>query len=60
VSGDGWVELADAIGLVRQQLVTAQLAGRQVVAGRVLTFAVGKVTPSSPGRSRPPSAGRVG
>ena len=38
------VELSDAIGVVREQLVTAQLAGRRVVAGRVLTFAVGKVT----------------
>lgn len=27
VTRDGWVELADAIGLIRQQLVTAQLAG---------------------------------
>ncbi len=41
---DGLVELADAIGLVRQQLVTAQLQGRQVVAGRVVVFTVGKVT----------------
>lgn len=40
---DGLVELSGAIGLVREQLVAAQLAGRRVVAGRVLTFAVGKV-----------------
>jgi Trypsin-co-occurring domain 2 len=39
-----WVELSDAIGAVRQQLVAAQLAGRQVVAVRVLTFGVGKVS----------------
>ena len=32
------------IGLVRQQLVAAQLEGRRVVAGKVATFAVGKVT----------------
>jgi hypothetical protein len=38
------LELADAIGLVREQLVAAQLAGRRVVAGRVVTFDVGKVT----------------
>jgi hypothetical protein len=44
VGVDGWVELSDAIGIVREQLVTAQLAGQQTVAGRVLTFAVGKVT----------------
>ena len=37
------LELSEAIGVVRQQLVEAQLAGRQVVAGRVVTFAVGKV-----------------
>jgi len=41
---DGLLELADAIGLVRQQLVAAQLEGRRVVAGKVATFAVGKVT----------------
>jgi Trypsin-co-occurring domain 2 len=40
---EGWVELSEAIGLVREQLIAAQLAGRQVVAGRVLTFGVGKV-----------------
>jgi hypothetical protein len=42
-SADGLLELADAIGLVREQLVTAQLQGRRVVAGKVATFAVGKV-----------------
>ena len=31
------------IGLVRQQLVAAQLESRRVVAGKVATFAVGKV-----------------
>jgi hypothetical protein len=41
---EGLVELSDAIGIVREQLVAAQLAGRQVVAGQVLTFAVGKVS----------------
>jgi hypothetical protein len=44
VGVDELVELSDAIGIVREQLVTAQLAGQQTVAGRVLTFAVGKVT----------------
>lgn len=43
VGEDGLVELSDAIEIVREQLVTAQLAGRRVVAGRVLNFAVGKV-----------------
>ena len=43
MGGDGLVELADAIGVVREQLVEAQLAGRRVVAGQVLTFGVGKV-----------------
>jgi NTP-dependent ternary system trypsin peptidase co-occuring protein len=41
---DGLVELSDAIGMVREQLVAAQVAGRQVAAGQVLTFAVGKVS----------------
>jgi hypothetical protein len=44
VTMDGLLELAHAIGLIREQLVEAQLAGRRVVAGRVATFAVGKVT----------------
>jgi hypothetical protein len=44
VGADGLIELSDAIGVVREQLVQAQLAGRRVVAGRVLTFAVGKVS----------------
>jgi Trypsin-co-occurring domain 2 len=43
VGDNGLVALSDAIGIVREQLVSAQLAGRRVVAGRVLTFAVGKV-----------------
>lgn len=43
-SAEGLLELADAIGLVREQLVEAQLAGRRVVAGKVATFTVGKVT----------------
>lgn len=41
---DGLVELSDAINLVREQLVSAQLAGQRVVAGQLLTFAVGKVS----------------
>ncbi|MCY7340625.1 MAG: hypothetical protein LH603_01850 [Pseudonocardia sp.] len=41
---DGLVELSDAIGVVREQLISAQTAGRRVVAGRVLTFVVGKVS----------------
>jgi len=44
VGADGLVELSDAIEVVREQLVTAQMAGRRIVAGRVLTFAVGKVS----------------
>lgn len=40
---DGLVKLSDAIGMVREQLVAAQVAGRQVVSGQVVTFAVGKV-----------------
>lgn len=43
-TAEGLLELADAIGVVRQQLVAAQMAGRRVVAGKVVTFAVGKVT----------------
>ncbi len=38
------VELADAIGLVREQLIRAQQQGRQIVAGQVLTFEVGSVS----------------
>ena len=44
VGEDGLVELSDAIEVVREQLVTAQTAGRRGVAGRVLNFAVGKVS----------------
>jgi len=44
VGEDGLVELSDAIEVVREQLVTAQLAGGRAVAGRKLTFAVGKVS----------------
>jgi hypothetical protein len=43
VGEDGLVELSDAIEVVREQLVTAQLAGQRIVAGQVLTFVVGKV-----------------
>ena len=43
-TSDGLLQLPDAIGLVRQQLVAAQLEGRRVVAGKVATFVVGKVT----------------
>ena len=41
---DGLVELSDAIGVVREQLIAVQVAGRRAVAGQVLTFAVGKVS----------------
>lgn len=41
---DGLLDLTDAIELIREQLVEAQLAGRRVVSGRVATFAIGKVT----------------
>jgi len=44
VGEDGLVELSDAIAVVREQLITAQIMGRRVVAGPVLTFAVGKVS----------------
>jgi hypothetical protein len=44
VTPDGLIELADAIRLVREQLVAAQMTGRQRVDGRVVEFAVGKVT----------------
>ena len=40
---DGLVELSDAIGVVREQLIAAQTVSRRAVAGQVLTFAVGKV-----------------
>jgi hypothetical protein len=43
VDEGGFVELADAIGVIRQQLVQAQLAGQKIVAGQVLRFGVGKV-----------------
>ncbi|MGH3612435.1 MAG: trypco2 family protein [Pseudonocardia sp.] len=49
---DDLVELSDAIGVVREQLVAAQLAGRRVVAGRVLTFGVGKVSVEFSGELR--------
>ena len=42
-ASEGLLGLADAIGLVRQQLVAAQIEGRRVVAGKVVTFAVGRV-----------------
>jgi hypothetical protein len=38
VSEDGLVELLDAIKVGREQLITAQMAGRRSAAGRVLTF----------------------
>ena len=41
---DGLVELADAIGVVREQLIAAQQAGHGTVGGHVLSFAVGKVS----------------
>ena len=41
---DGLVELSDAIGVVREQLIAAQTVSRRTVAGRPLTFAVGKVS----------------
>ncbi|MGH3569708.1 MAG: hypothetical protein ACRDRH_27585 [Pseudonocardia sp.] len=44
---DGLVELSDAIGVVREQLISAQTADRRVVAGRVLTFVVGGCPSSS-------------
>ena len=41
---DGLVELSDAIGVVRKQLINAQLDGQREFADQVLTFAVGKVS----------------
>lgn len=43
VSEDGWVELSDAIEVVREQLIAAQAVSRRTVAGQVLTFSVDKV-----------------
>src|SRR5262249_60949689 len=43
VDEDG-VELSVAIELVREQLIAAQTVSRRSVAGRVLNFAVGKVS----------------
>jgi hypothetical protein len=57
---DGVVELADAIGVVREQLVAAQLAGRRVVAGQVLTFAVGKVSVEFSGEVKKVAGGSGG
>lgn len=58
--GDGLVELSDAIGVVREQLVAAQLAGRQVVAGQVVVFAVGKVLIEFSGEVRKATSGGGG
>jgi hypothetical protein len=49
---DGRVELSDAIGVVREQLIAAQAAGRRTVAGQELTFAVGKVSIEFSGHTR--------
>lgn len=57
---DGFLELSDAIGAVRQQLVEAQLAGRKVVAGRVLTFKVGKVNVEFTGELKNVAGGGAG
>ena len=38
------VELAEAIDVVREQLLEAQQAGQRSAAGKQLSFAVGKVT----------------
>lgn len=43
-AGDGMVQLSDAIGLVRDQLIAAQQAGSRTVGGQVVRFAVGKVS----------------
>jgi hypothetical protein len=60
MGGDGLVELADAIGVVREQLVEAQLAGRRVVAGQVLTFGVGKVVLEFSGEVKSVAGGNGG
>ena len=57
---DGLVELSDAIGIVREQLVATQVAGRQVAAGQVVTFAVGKVSIEFSGEVKKATSGGGG
>ncbi len=54
------MELPDAIGIVRQQLVQAHMDGPRVVAGQVLTFAVGKVSIEFCGEVKKTTGGRGG
>ncbi len=42
--GDEWVELSEAIEVVREQLIRAQETGRKSGTAKDLTFAVGKVS----------------
>lgn len=57
---EGLLELSDAIEIVREQLVAAQLDGRRSVAGQVLTFAVGKVSVEFAGEVKRTAGGTGG
>jgi hypothetical protein len=57
---DGLVELSEAIGVVREQLIAAQAAGRRTVAGQVLTFSVGKVSIEFSGEVKKTAGGSGG
>ena len=60
MADDGLIELADAIGAVRDQLVAAQAAGQQSPAGQKLTFAVGKVVIEFAGEVKKTAGGSGG
>lgn len=60
VAEDGFVELSTAIGVVREQLIAAQAAGQQSVAGQDLKFAVGKVVMEFTGEVRKTAGGSGG
>jgi hypothetical protein len=57
---EGLVELSDAIGVVREQLVAAQAAGQRVEAGQGLTFTVGKVSIEFSGEVKKATSGGGG
>ena len=57
---EGVVELSEAIELVREQLVTAHLNGRRVVAGQVLMFEVGGVSIEFSGEVKKAAGGEGG
>lgn len=54
------IELADAIGAVRRQLVSAQLAGTQLPTGKLLSFSVDKVELEFTGEVKRVGGGGVG